>query len=118
MIYADHATYFYECGGLTKDIMLLDNEQIRNYHSAFYHPERITLLLAGADLDPSMLDAASTALDAYRPTRTAAKHTIPRPLPRHADYRRLNRPVTTRTVPFTSMEMDVGEIGYGKVNYC
>ncbi|RKP09576.1 hypothetical protein THASP1DRAFT_2677, partial [Thamnocephalis sphaerospora] len=115
MLYADSSTYYYECGGLTPEIMLLSNEQIRRYHRDFYQPSQLTLLLAGSGLDDSMLAAASAALDAFAP-RHAVQSTdmdIERPLALCADYRTLTKPVNTRTVRFASVEEDVGEIGYG-----
>jgi Zn-dependent M16 (insulinase) family peptidase len=45
LIYNQHTTYSFECGGKTCDISLLDNQEIIEFHKQFYHIENITAIL-------------------------------------------------------------------------
>ncbi|KAI8872174.1 LuxS/MPP-like metallohydrolase, partial [Ramicandelaber brevisporus] len=46
-LYPKDVPHAHETGGLTPDIAILTNKDIRAFHAAFYRPEYITVLVAG-----------------------------------------------------------------------
>ncbi|KAI9595591.1 hypothetical protein BDF19DRAFT_440953 [Syncephalis fuscata] len=109
-LYSDNSTYYYECGGLTQDIMRLNNEQIKEYHQRYYQPGQLTLILAGANLDSSILTEIDIILDTIN---QGTKKAINQPPVFCAEYQTLTKDITSQAVKFASVEEDVGDIAYG-----
>ncbi|KXS18353.1 hypothetical protein M427DRAFT_132722 [Gonapodya prolifera JEL478] len=51
-IFSNTSTYSRECGGLTPEIVKLNNEAIKRYHAAFYTLDNLTLILCGHQISP------------------------------------------------------------------
>eukprot|EP00960_Hanusia_phi_P012543 366536-Hanusia_phi.AAC.1 len=49
--------YQYECGGLTKDILTLNNDMVRDYHRKFYQPDKCFILVHGQIEEQKLLAA-------------------------------------------------------------
>src|SRR5690349_11462499 len=47
LLYQNQTTYSHECGGLTKDIQILTNEEIKSYHQQFYSINNTTAIFVG-----------------------------------------------------------------------
>lgn len=45
--FTDTSTYKWECGGMIEEICLIKPEDIRDYHSKFYNPDNISILITG-----------------------------------------------------------------------
>ncbi|ORY06614.1 hypothetical protein K493DRAFT_18579 [Basidiobolus meristosporus CBS 931.73] len=114
-LYRGMTTYSHECGGLTPDIATLTNEEIIEYHKRFYHPDNITLILAGDNIDMEKLfNKLNEHPDTLEKTNFGAgckeKELVFEPptfsLPD-------GEVILTKVVPFPSNDDDVGSIGYG-----
>ncbi|KAI8622487.1 hypothetical protein BC830DRAFT_1195746 [Chytriomyces sp. MP71] len=55
-----NTTYAFECGGLTSAIRNLSNDDIRSYHSLFYKPDAVTILICGSVNHQLIFDALKT----------------------------------------------------------
>ncbi|KAJ1964009.1 hypothetical protein GGI12_001702 [Dipsacomyces acuminosporus] len=106
LMFAPKSTYSFECGGLTKDIATLTNQEIIDYHRKFYDANNITVLLVGSfseefedviqDLPADMLE--SNGLDSRSPIDCSAPA---------ADAPR------SEHVPFPSADADFGSFAFG-----
>lgn len=111
LIYPNSNTYSFECGGLTPDIATLTNQEIKEYHSQFYHLDNMTAVICGM-VDPQTLIKSIEAAPHLLASRGASKKADP---PYILLSPLSNKPTSDNTqfVKFPSSDMDVGSIGYG-----
>ncbi|KAJ3296826.1 hypothetical protein HDU79_005618 [Rhizoclosmatium sp. JEL0117] len=58
--------YAFECGGKTAAIRNLTNSDIKNYHSRFYYPDNMTILICGTT-EPTLIFKALESVDLSAP---------------------------------------------------
>ncbi|KAI8325434.1 hypothetical protein GQ54DRAFT_295466 [Martensiomyces pterosporus] len=106
LLFAPRSAYAFECGGLTKDIATLSNQEIVEYHRKFYDANNVTILITGPlsekfedtlqDLPVDMLQSngldSRSPIDCSEPTPDAPR---------------------SMSVPFPSAEADIGSFGFG-----
>ncbi|KAJ3342583.1 hypothetical protein HDU93_001971 [Gonapodya sp. JEL0774] len=56
-LFSDVTTYSRECGGLTPEIIKLDNDTIKRYHGTFYALENVALVICGHQISESSVFA-------------------------------------------------------------
>jgi Zn-dependent M16 (insulinase) family peptidase len=111
LIYNRGSTYSFECGGLTKDIMKLNNADIKHYHQTFYHVDNLAAIICGM-IDPETLFEAIYNYGGLLETRMLQQQVHSINIPK----KRKDRLISS-TIKFPSSEMDVGSIAYGNFKY-
>ncbi|KAJ3050663.1 hypothetical protein HK097_008344, partial [Rhizophlyctis rosea] len=109
LLYGKNTTYSYECGGRTKDIIKLTNDEIIQYHKRFYHLDNMTVIICG-QLDETTLferlQQAPGVLTGPRSTNNPLPTVkIPAPNPTDLSFK-------TCTVPFPSSDEELGSVAF------
>ncbi|KAJ3046244.1 hypothetical protein HDV00_000056 [Rhizophlyctis rosea] len=113
LLYGPKTPYSHECGGRTKDIVTLTNDEIITYHQQFYNLDNMTVVICG-QLDENALFErlrhAPGVLDARKggkpsPIPVIGSSAISKDKPIVENFR-------TQTVPFPSSDEDLGSIAY------
>ncbi|OMJ16598.1 hypothetical protein AYI70_g5327 [Smittium culicis] len=108
-LYGYNYPYYYNYGGLTSEIATLTNSEISQYHSRYYTPQRISVLLTGAfNMDLSRLLNAFTSHPHVFPQNITSYIGSPlSPLiPKYDQNPKIS------DVPFPSDSSDLGIIGF------
>ncbi|KAJ3082154.1 hypothetical protein HK102_001886, partial [Quaeritorhiza haematococci] len=130
LLYSNHTTYSYECGGLTKDILRLTNDEIIAYHKKYYDADRVVAVVAGGGIggerekrmvferlaevvgrgavDGEGEDVKVRGGTVYEPAPELVVKDVKEGSAGAVDARKV-----MRTVKFPSADEDVGSIGYG-----
>lgn len=124
-VYENQTTYSFECGGLTKEIANLSNQEIKTYHQQFYHLNNITAIVCGKVVADDILGEFLKHDYLYKTKKTSlmpeslcpvSVH-LPPPLQQGrkvatAGGRYAKNLLTSKTVEFPSEDEDVGSIGF------
>ncbi|EKX50036.1 hypothetical protein GUITHDRAFT_104433 [Guillardia theta CCMP2712] len=99
--------YQYECGGLTKDIVTLNNQMVRDYHRKFYQPEKCFILVHGQIEENKLLAAidqwwANAELPPKREEEERAWSSVPPPM----------QESSSAVVEFAAADESVGSVAF------
>jgi len=76
-LYQNHPLQ-YDIGGRVEDIDDITPELLQTCHDAFYHPENLTLVVAGSDVENGVLDRCAEEIEKRSvPERPATKRSYP-----------------------------------------
>ncbi|KAL5032116.1 hypothetical protein BDV3_000710 [Batrachochytrium dendrobatidis] len=112
LLYQGETTYSFECGGLTKDIIKLNNQEIIDYHSKFYRIENATMVITGT-ISQSGLFAKLLEHEEIFADKPPLEDSFVTPVIKSPALLNGTDFAISRKVPFASADMDVGSIGYG-----
>ncbi|KAI9015118.1 Metalloenzyme, LuxS/M16 peptidase-like protein [Gaertneriomyces semiglobifer] len=109
LLYQGQTTYSHECGGLTKDIATLTNDEIIAYHKKYYRIDNLTAIICG-HIDPiELLQKLEAELpDIQRPESTTESGSAPCIVV--PDWPGKPGDVISETVKFPSSDEKVGSI--------
>lgn len=107
-------TYFHECGGLTKDIAVLNNDEVLEYHRRFYRLSNINIVIVGESLDiVKMLERISIEPCYLAATLPMDATSAQESLELVSVHGQKARSTTPCVVEFPSADESIGSIGYG-----
>ena len=112
-VYENMTTYSQECGGLTKDIAQLTNEEIKEYHKKYYHLDNITAIICGQVIPDDILSEFLKHKYLYESQYKNYENSklTPRPCI-HLPTSRNGAKKTSKTVHFPSDDENFGSMGY------
>lgn len=108
LIYNRESTYSYECGGLTKDIAKLRNEDVINYHQKYYNLDNVAAIICGMVEPEDIFESLYNAGLMQSSTVDQKIYSI-----NMSTLERIKDSCLTSTVKFPSSEKQVGSIAYG-----
>ncbi|OLY81507.1 hypothetical protein AYI68_g4386 [Smittium mucronatum] len=108
-LYGKNYPYYYNYGGLTSEIATLSNQEIIQYHSCYYSPDRVTVLLVGA-FDTNLNNLLSV-FDSYShfPVSNSNKNSIQS---NTLSIPTFSQKLTISQVSFPSDSDEIGIIGF------
>ncbi|ORX81651.1 hypothetical protein BCR32DRAFT_261274 [Anaeromyces robustus] len=109
-LFQHKSTYSYECGGLTKDIKNLSNDEIIEYHKKFYDPSNVSVIICGLIDKEKVLKSLEEVPELLCSHKDSSVIDIPAieypPLPN------VENNLISETVHFPVSDADVGSISY------
>ncbi|ORX60755.1 hypothetical protein BCR36DRAFT_272715 [Piromyces finnis] len=109
-LFQNQSTYSFECGGKTKDIKDLTNDEIIEYHKKFYDPSNITVIICGLIDKEKALKSLENVPELLCSHKDPSIMDIPAieypPLPI------VENNLISETVHFPVSDADVGSISY------
>lgn len=76
LLYGPKSAYSSETGGLTSNLRVLTNDQIREFHKDIYRPDNLSIIVAG-DIDPKEFAAVVQSIDDTLPALSPTPHLRP-----------------------------------------
>ncbi|KAI9090979.1 hypothetical protein DFS34DRAFT_584846 [Phlyctochytrium arcticum] len=109
LLYGTDNTYSRECGGLTREIRKLTNEQIKQYHRKYYHLDNLTVVITG-QVDPQTVFQKIEENGRILTAKSESVEIPPIVLPQ---FSAPSGNIVKETVKFQSSDEEMGSIAYG-----
>ncbi|TPX68367.1 hypothetical protein SpCBS45565_g03135 [Spizellomyces sp. 'palustris'] len=113
LLFQNQTTYSRECGGLTKDIKLLNNDQIIDYHKRYYHLDNLTAIICGQVQPEAVFDKIASMPGLLDGMTGVPKGTAQMPVIVVPPLPGKQGDLITETVRFPSSDEEMGSIAYG-----
>jgi Zn-dependent M16 (insulinase) family peptidase len=109
-LFQNKSTYSYECGGKTKDIKNLTNDEIIEYHKKFYDPSNISVIICGLIDKNKVLQSLEEVPELLCSHKDSSVVDIP--AIEYPPFPVVENNLITETVHFPVSDDDVGSISY------